>query len=96
MANIINVSGNEGTVEIHVAVISTLWINITAYCSYGIKQQIDIDSHTNTTVMGKDLLIIQYYDWLVRLTIYDPSYESNMLPTIKWAVAYGHSYTGQV
>ena len=36
-----------------------VWINVEVYYSHGIKSQIEIGSNSDTTVMGKNCLIVQ-------------------------------------
>ena len=55
----------------------------------------EVDNHADTTVLGKDALIVHDWDRPVNVSGYDPKTGSTECPTITGAVAYDDPFTGQ-
>ena len=54
----------------------------------------ELDTHADTTVLGKSCLIIQDFNRTVSVSGWDASMGSTECPTVSGVVAYDHPYTG--
>ena len=56
---------------------------------------LDLDSHTDTSVLGWDALIILNHERPVTVQGYDPSLRSKTYRTVSGVLAYDNPYTGE-
>ena len=54
-----------------------------------------MDSHSDSTVLGKGCLVVHYFDWPVNVTGYDPEYGSKVCQTVTGVLAYDCPKTGK-
>jgi hypothetical protein len=59
-----------------------------------LETSLELDSHTNMTVLGAGALIIQSYDQPVEVVGYDPQQGSQMFETVSSVLAFNHSQDG--
>ena len=60
------------------------------------ESRMEADSHADTTVVGRNALIIHDYGRPVRVSGYDPKDGTKEYRTVSAALAYEHPQTGQV
>ncbi len=91
----------------NIRTIRTTHLNLTQNYSLrevGLKQETDqttettleLDSHADTSVLGKDTLIFVDYDRPFIVKAYDPRLGSAEYWTVSWAVAYDDPQTGRM
>ena len=69
---------------------------IVASTSLQIKEStMELDTHADTTVLGKSCLLIQDFDRTVSVSGWDTTTGARDCPTVTGVVAYDHPYTGQ-
>ncbi len=61
-----------------------------------LETSLELDSHTDTTVLGAGALIIQSYDRPVEVVGYDLQQGSQTFETISGVLAFDHPWDGQV
>ena len=59
-----------------------------------IELWMELDTHTDTTVLGKSCLVIQDFNNTMAVLGWDASVGSTKCPTVSGVVAYNHPYTG--
>ena len=57
--------------------------------------RIELDSHADTCVIGKNAMVIHDHRWRVSVTGYDPKAGSNLYRIVSAALAYDHPQTGE-
>jgi len=69
---------------------------IISSTSLQIKEStMELDTHADTTVLGKSCLLIQDFDRTVSVSGWDTTTGARDCPTVTGVVAYDHPYTGQ-
>ena len=59
------------------------------------KTRLELDSHADTTVIGKCCLVVHYFDTPVNVTGYDPEDGSKVFLNVKVVLDYDHPHTGK-
>ena len=59
-----------------------------------VESWMELDTHADTTVLGKSCLIVQDFNKTVSVTGWNASAGSTECPTVTGVVAYDHPYTG--
>jgi hypothetical protein len=57
---------------------------------------LELDSHADTCVLGRNALILLYYNRPVIVEVYDPSLGTKTYATVSGALAYDDPLTGEV
>ena len=78
--------------------VATVWSvkigRIAASTSLQIESWMELDTHADTTVLGKSCLVIQDFNKTMSVLGWDASVGSTECPTVSGVVAYDHPYTG--
>ena len=59
------------------------------------KTRLELDSHADTTVLGKGYLVVHYFDKPVNVNGYDPKDGSKVWRTVTGFLVYDHPQTGK-
>ena len=59
-----------------------------------LESRMELDTHANTTVLGKNCLLIQDFGRVVSVSGWNASAGSTECPTVSGVVAYNHPHTG--
>ena len=70
-------------------------IKVANYSIYSIKTRLELDSHADSTVLGKGYLVVYDFDRPVNVTGYDTYDFSKVCQNMTGILAYDHSQTGK-
>ena len=77
-----------------VATVHTMRIKVANSSIYSDKTRLEMDSHADTTVLGKGCLVVYDFDRPVNVTEYDPEEGSKCFRNLTGVLDYDHHQTG--